>query len=147
MQPLGDGRERNAGEHQPGAGVVPVAHMREGEDGAFAGGVRIPQVMFLRDVHAADDPLGREHRQPEALQPVAGVRAHRFATELRHVGARRHDAGEVGGQPARAFALPTPREISTSAKEQGGGALRKGAYQSPPSPVGEREQPVHSPSR
>ena len=61
----------------PCASLVPVAHVRQGEDHPAAGrevlerGPEMPSV-----AHPTDQPVHWHHRQPEDLEPVARVRAH-----------------------------------------------------------------------
>ena len=47
LQPLGDGRERHAGGAAPGAGGVPVAAVRQRQDGAAAGGDAVAEPLLV----------------------------------------------------------------------------------------------------
>src|SRR6266700_3864935 len=66
-----------AAEHDPGARVLPVAHVRQREDHPAAGR-QVPErgLLLASRPHPAEDLRLRDHRQPECLQPVPQVGAH-----------------------------------------------------------------------
>jgi hypothetical protein len=71
-----------AAEHDPGARVLPVAHVRQREDHP-ADRRQVPErcLLLASRPHPAQDLRRRDHRQPEYLQPVPQIRTHRVPRE------------------------------------------------------------------
>ncbi len=66
-----------AAEHDPGARVLPVAHVRQREDHPAARR-QVPErgLLLASRPHPAEDLRRRDHRQPERLQPVPQIGTH-----------------------------------------------------------------------
>ena len=110
LEPLGHrGEAVHAAGDDPGAGVFPVAHVRQREDHPAAGRhVGHRRLLLAGAAHVGQDPVAADHRQPEHLEPVPRVGPHPLrgtgpAAACRWPRARRPGAG---CPPAPAPAAP-----------------------------------------
>ena len=99
----------------PRAGQVVVAHVRQGEDHAAAGREVVERGPDMPGVaRPPGQPARRHHRQPESLEPVPRVRAHRLLGQGPQLAAWRlapdHPA-QVTLEQLHPVALAPPREV------------------------------------
>ncbi len=126
LQALGDGGERHAGQHQPGAGVIPVAHVGQRQDRAFTGGVRLAKVVLLAHVHPADDALGLQGPAAGSSRASSGrTSAVPGGSSRVEVGALRDHARQVGARGA-AVPLPCRRQARSAPSWKRRAATRSG---------------------
>ena len=139
LKSFGDCRERHPGRCQPGAGVIPVAHVRQHQDHPLTGGIGVAQPPVIVAVHASDDVARLHPRQLEDLTPVAEVGAHpevRDAPHLLFRCSRPEHATKVGLESARTLAVPRPNRVGESIELPARQRLRHAAHDSPSGRIG-----------
>ena len=82
LEPFRDGGERHAVADQPRAGLVPVAHVRQGQDHAAAGGPYRGDLVETDTVYGPRDRR-RSGREAENLVPVTKVGTHALRDSTR----------------------------------------------------------------
>src|SRR5262249_42806687 len=112
-QPLGHGGELpRSAQHDPGAGVFPVTHMRQRENHA-ASFCHLPErgLLLAGAPHPAENLLGWYHRQPEYLQPIPQVRTHSPSGQLPKIRGGSIGASRGGNPRQVRLQLPDPRAL------------------------------------
>ena len=104
-------------------------------------------------MHPGQDPLDRDHRQPERLEPVPGVGAQRgagqgpqlLAVHVRALVPVTQDTAQVGLQHLDLRALPPPGDVGHLGKGPARPRLRDAADELPAQLVREPRQPLAEP--